>query len=1485
MKLYLYFSLLLGIVLGVNNSTTAQTIVGPTDVSLNGTYTYSFTSGHILFSHSWAIVRGTKISETQNGLTYSVSIKWTSTGAGSVKISDNDPNFGKITLSTLNVTISLPLPPVPNTSFTITQNCNQTIVQRSSNPPAGVKWYWQTSATGASLTDSAASITRTTSGDLFLRARFIASPNDWSTTSQSVGTISIIATPPTVPATSTNGDIISDTGGPVSLSVSTVSGATSYRWYTVASSGTPIAGANTISYSPTVSGTTLYYVEAVNGNCPSTSRKAVTAFVHPRPVIQSTNQGTISLARPVTLSVSYGYQSYQWKRNGSNIPGETAATHNAKQPGEYTVLVSKGTATATSLVSTIISGLSGQNMNYIVSNAILKPGVSETDIDTLSVKSLSQNVQYFDGLGRLVQTITTQGSRAKKDIIQPVLYDVFGRELIKYLPYVSAEDNGWYKANMVGKEQAGYTSSPQYQFYNNGSSTIAQDTKPYSESILEASPIARVIKQGSPGNAWQPDNMNTYSSTDHTVKFDYTFNTSNEVLLWTYGYPDATNLFGTITSGTGGNYYPADQLYKNKTKDEHGNEVIEFKDKKGKVILKKVQVNGSGTYAQTYYIYDDFGQLVCVIQPEGVKLITKSPSDFFGKTDAQKNTFLGTWAFRYNYDGRKRMTMKQVPGAAAVYMVYDKLDRLVMTQDGNQRVANNWLYTKYDVLNRPIMTGIYVHGSSVTQAQMSALISTTNFYETYNGNSSTHGYTSTTGYFPNTGLQLLTATYYDDYRFKSMTTGLDSVTNDLTGQATMFRKVLGKPTGTKVNILGSSNYLYSVTYYDDRSRVIQTISQNHKSGSDRATNKYDFVGKVLETKRTYLVSGVTKTVKEIFTYDHAGRLLTVKHSTNGASDVMIVKNDYNELGQLVDKQLHSRDNGSNFKQSVDYRYNIRGWLTKINESDIDSLASGETLGDYFGMELGYNNAITDITATSAFNGNISAIKWSTGVVGASNLQGNAYEYDSLNRLKNSSHYKDALIGWTNDNSNLETGFNYDLNGNIKRLTRKGDAAATIDNLSYYYTGNQLNYVNDSGDATKGFINGNTGTDDYAYDVNGNMIKDKNKGINNNNDIKYNHLNLPVEVVKGPDKIKYYYDATGRKLYQELYTGASVTKTTDYVGELVFENNALQFMNHSEGRVLPDGANWEYQYHLKDHLGNVRLTFTTKTPTAVEHTATFEDGTQTTEQTTFNNYSSIGYDLVDHTDAGTTYQKVQILNGGVSGRVGLAKSYSVMPGDKIKAEVYAKYRNLTGSANSTAFISALASAFGTSSAATGELGKLYTGLNNYASLVSGGDHYEDDDAAPKAFVTIILFDKNYNLVDAAWDQISNTAEQVSGSVKSPPIHDYMTKEITVSEAGYAYVFLSNEHPTDVDIYYDDVKFTHTPSPVIGVNDYYPFGLTFNSYIRENSLTNRYLYNGKEKQDELDLGWMDYGARMYIPEIGRWGVIDPLSEKMRRWSPYN
>jgi RHS repeat-associated protein len=91
--------------------------------------------------------------------------------------------------------------------------------------------------------------------------------------------------------------------------------------------------------------------------------------------------------------------------------------------------------------------------------------------------------------------------------------------------------------------------------------------------------------------------------------------------------------------------------------------------------------------------------------------------------------------------------------------------------------------------------------------------------------------------------------------------------------------------------------------------------------------------------------------------------------------------------------------------------------------------------------------------------------------------------------------------------------------------------------------------------------------------------------------------------------------------------------------------------------------------------------------------------------------------------------------------------------------------------------------------------------------------------------------------------------------------------------------------DLDVFFDDLSLQHSSGPIVRTDDYYPFGLTFNTSTLTGARTNKYLYNGKELQDELNLGWLDYGARMYMPEIGRWGVVDPLASEYYSWSTYN
>ena len=84
----------------------------------------------------------------------------------------------------------------------------------------------------------------------------------------------------------------------------------------------------------------------------------------------------------------------------------------------------------------------------------------------------------------------------------------------------------------------------------------------------------------------------------------------------------------------------------------------------------------------------------------------------------------------------------------------------------------------------------------------------------------------------------------------------------------------------------------------------------------------------------------------------------------------------------------------------------------------------------------------------------------------------------------------------------------------------------------------------------------------------------------------------------------------------------------------------------------------------------------------------------------------------------------------------------------------------------------------------------------------------------------------------------------------------------------------------------VTFTQT-GEVIQEDSYYPFGMAMTGLSNQSgtSYKNKYLYNGKELQDEFGLGWYDYGARMYDPALGRFHTIDPLAEEFYSWTPYN
>ncbi len=157
-------------------------------------------------------------------------------------------------------------------------------------------------------------------------------------------------------------------------------------------------------------------------------------------------------------------------------------------------------------------------------------------------------------------------------------------------------------------------------------------------------------------------------------------------------------------------------------------------------------------------------------------------------------------------------------------------------------------------------------------------------------------------------------------------------------------------------------------------------------------------------------------------------------------------------------------------------------------------------------------------------------------------------------------------------------------------------------------------------------------------------------------------------------------------------------------------------------------------------------------------------------------------------------------------------------------------------------------------------------------------------APRAYLSWLVFDADYVWIPekSGFKRITNAAHDTNGNGGHERI---FSPEIAIEKPGYVYIYLSNEEETQLEVFFDDFKVEHIKSPVVQMGDYYPFGLAFNSYQRENTTAQDFKYNGKELQDELGLTWLDYGARMYMPEIGRWGVVDPLGEKFVGHSPYN
>lgn len=437
--------------------------------------------------------------------------------------------------------------------------------------------------------------------------------------------------------------------------------------------------------------------------------------------------------------------------------------------------------------------------NYIVS---LTPTIGLSDADFLASENCLQKIDYYDGLGRLIQTVQRGFAPDGGDLVTGIEYDEMGRQMRQWLPAVTTAGN----------------KGAFYEAYMEKSISDNRDPKAYANSIYEPSPLNRIVAQFGPGLDWETN--------DRSKRMDYNLNRELEVKIFVVD--------GDRLACNG--YYPPNVLFKKCITDEDGNTSFEFTDKQGQPVMTR-QVNANDNH-DTYYVFDQLGNKRYVLPPLASDALGGNGNSWDNNHD-----ILRKYAYLYQYDGRRRNIAKRLPGCQWIQMVYDLSDRMILSQDGNQLLKKLWTVNKYDSFGRLLYSGLLPDNN--TPDQMRSLYAGTVVTESYNGGSNFGGYTSTLL----SPTSLLVVNYYDSYDFLSL---LPSDTKaELTSTSQIDTR--NSPTGSRSYHLDDpSKFETSAFYYDYYGRLYLTYSTTHRGGYEISLTSLDFRGKPAYVRKTHI---------------------------------------------------------------------------------------------------------------------------------------------------------------------------------------------------------------------------------------------------------------------------------------------------------------------------------------------------------------------------------------------------------------------------------------------------------------------------------------------------------------------------------------------------------------------------------------------------------------------------------------------------------